>query len=210
MLLVMDQEADRAPDAEGLKVMLAEQLAEAASVDPQVVDATKSEGLVPETAGALSVTELEVVLETVMVCGLLEELTVTLPKLRLAGEAAMVPVLVPVPVRVTVSGVGLLLLVMDQEADRAPEAEGLKVMLAEQLAEAASVAPQVVDARKSEGLVPDTAGVLSVTELEVVLETVMDCELLEELVATLPKLRLPGDAATVPVPPVPVPVRDTC
>ena len=50
----------------GVKVMVAEQLAEAARLDPQVVEETaKSSALVPLSAGALRCTEFALVLAMV-------------------------------------------------------------------------------------------------------------------------------------------------
>ena len=66
--LVMVHEAVRLPVAAGLNSMLAVQLADAASDEPQVVEATvKSAASVPVSPAALRVTELEVPLVTVMV-----------------------------------------------------------------------------------------------------------------------------------------------
>lgn len=130
-------------------------------------------------------------------------------QIRDVGEAATRPAaVVPVPASGTVSGVAPLLSVIDHEALRPPEAEGLKVMLAEQLVDAARVEPQVVDETvKSEALVPPTVAALSVTALDVVLETVMDCGVADEPTVTLPRLRDPGEATTEPEP---VPDRETC
>jgi hypothetical protein len=67
-LLVMVKVAEREPVAAGEKVTAAVQLEDAARLVPQVVEETvKSPGSVPVNDGALSVTELDVVFEIVMV-----------------------------------------------------------------------------------------------------------------------------------------------
>lgn len=89
----------------------------------------------------------------------------------LADSVADVP---PVPDSATERGVEELLLVMDQLAVRDPEAFGAKTMLEVQLAEAARLDPQVVEAtEKSPAFVPEIPALLRVTELEVLLLTVM-------------------------------------
>ena len=93
---VMLNVAEREPVAAGEKMTAAVQLEDAARLVPQVVDETeKSPGSVPEKDGVLSVTELDVVFETVMVWALLLDPTVTLPKDNVEG--AMVTLPVPVP-----------------------------------------------------------------------------------------------------------------
>lgn len=96
------------------------------------------------------------------------------------GDTLADPVVdAPVPDKATESGVEELLLVMDQVAVREPEAPGAKTMFAVQLAEATRLEPQVVEAtEKSPALVPEMPALLRVTELEVLLLTVMACELL--------------------------------
>lgn len=77
----------------GVKVIEAEQLVEVARVDVQVVDETaKSAALVPVIDGAVRVTELPVLLVTVMVCEELVDPSVTLPKLKLLGAEVTFPV----------------------------------------------------------------------------------------------------------------------
>ena len=149
LLLVMLQFAESAPEAVGLKVMLAVQLAEAARVDPQLVEETvKSLAFVPETPALLRLTELVVLLVTVMVCALLAEPFATVPKFKVAGETVTLPdvPLAPSPVSETCCGLLVALSVKFRVAVRVPEAVGLKTMLAVQLAEAARVEPQVVEA----------------------------------------------------------------
>lgn len=86
----------------------------------------------------------------------------------------------PVPDNATERGVEELLLVMDQEAERVPEAVGAKMMVAVHVVDAARLAPQVVEAEKSPALVPVMPAPLSVTEPDVPFVTVMVCGLLLE------------------------------
>lgn len=102
--------------------------------------------------------------------------TATEFQLREVGDTVADPVvdLLPVPESETESGVEELLLVMDQVATRDPESFGAKTMLEVQLAEAARLDPQVVEAmEKSPAFVPEIPALLRVTELEVPLLTVM-------------------------------------
>lgn len=109
------------------------------------------------------------------------------------------------------SGFALALLVMDQEAVSVPEMVGLKVTEAVQLEDAARLEPQFEDALKSAALAPEIAPEVRVTELEVLLDTLMDCAVLDDPIVTLPKDKLVGEAETLPVvPPAPSPLRETC
>jgi hypothetical protein len=92
-------------------------------------------------------------------CGALVDPTLTEPKARLVGLAVMVfEAEVPVPVSVTCCGLVLSLSVNVRVAARPPVAVGAKMMFAVQLAEAASVAPQVFEyIWKSPGLAPPMA-----------------------------------------------------
>jgi hypothetical protein len=135
----------------------------------------------------------------------------TLPQVSEEGDAVVVDPedeLTPVPESATFSGVALLLLVMLQAAVSLATREGVNVIEAVQVVDAARLAPQVVDVTvKSPALVPVIDAVLRVTELEVVLETVMVCEALLDPILTLPKDRLEGAAITLPAP---VPEAETC
>lgn len=109
------------------------------------------------------------------------------------------------------SGFALALLVMDQEAVSVPERVGVKITEAVQLEDAARVEPQFEDALKSDALAPDIAPELRVTALEVELDTVAVCGVLDDPIVTLPKDKLVGDAETLPVdPPMPSPLSATC
>jgi hypothetical protein len=80
----------------------------------------------------------------VTVCGALVVPTATLPKFRLVGEAATVPV--PVPESVTDCGLFDALSVMVSDAGAAtPAAVGLKLSMTVQLAPAATVGFKHVD-----------------------------------------------------------------
>ena len=85
-----------------MKAILAVQLANAARLDPQVVEVTaKTAGFAPEIHPELRVTEFAVPFETVMVRDALLEPALTLPKDRLLGVALT---LVPSPDRGTCCG----------------------------------------------------------------------------------------------------------
>ena len=146
LLLVMVQLAERAPDAVGLKTMLAVQLAEAARVDPQLVEETaKSEALVPVMPALLRLMELEEPFVTVMVCALLDEPVATLPNDKVVGARVTLPDDPPVPTPESATCCGLLpaLSVKLRVAVRVPETVGLNRIVTVQLAEAARVEPQV-------------------------------------------------------------------
>lgn len=141
-----DHVAARAPAAVGLKRTLAVQLAEAARLDPQVVEEmAKSPASVPEIAAPLRLMAEEVPFVTVTVCEALAPPMPTLPKDKLDGVAVAVPgeSLAPRPETETSCGLPLALSVKVSAAVRVPEVVGLKRMVTVQLAEAASVEPQV-------------------------------------------------------------------
>lgn len=145
LLLVIVQVAVRLPVVVGLNRILVVQLAEAARLDPQfVLEIAKSLGLAPEIPAPLSVTEVDVLLVTVMDCAELEDPWLTLPKDKLAGAAVTAPdPPLPSPVRATSCGLLSALSVKARFAVRVPEAVGLKRIVTVQLAEATSVEPQV-------------------------------------------------------------------
>lgn len=176
LLLVMFQAAESTPGVVGSNTMLALQLAEAASVDPHVVEATaKLLAVAPVMPGELRVTRPEVPFETEMVWDPLVAPSFTLPKGRLPGDTVTVPEpAIPVPDRATDSGVALLLLVMFQAAVSTPGVVGSNTMLAVQLADAARVDPHVVEAiAKLAAFAPEMLGELRLTELAVLFETVI-------------------------------------
>lgn len=97
-----------------------------------------------------------------------------------AGETlADSVVATPVPAKATESGVGELLLVMDQVAASEPVVAGVKVMFAVQLADAARLVPQVVEeTAKSAALVPVIPAALRLTDDVVLFVTVTVCAVL--------------------------------
>lgn len=126
--------------------------------------------------------------------------------MALAGEIGRLPPM-PVPESATVSWIGGLPALMLQVALSVDWVVGVKVMDAVQLAEAAMLAPHVVElTAKSAALAPESAPELRVRELVVVFDTVIVCGVLVEPSLTVPKERTAGDAAT----PVPSPLRDNC
>lgn len=141
---LMVQVAERAPEAVGLKIKFVVQLAEAASVEPQVVEETaKSPALVPETAAPLSVTELDVLLVRETDCAPLVPPTLMLPKAKLDGEADTLPEATPRPESATSCGLPVALSLKAKAAVRLPAADGWKRIVTAQLADAASVVPHV-------------------------------------------------------------------
>ncbi|HEX5235716.1 MAG TPA: hypothetical protein VFW25_10345 [Silvibacterium sp.] len=80
LLLVMLHEAVSGATIVGVNAMLTAQLADAARLEPQVVDVTaKSAAFVPEIPAELRVTAFAVVFETVTVCEVLVDASATLP-----------------------------------------------------------------------------------------------------------------------------------
>ena len=154
-LLVILQVPESVPELAGVNAMLVVQLADTPSVEPQVVERTeKSVG--SESTAVLSVTELAVLLVTVMIWAVLVDPTFVVPNDRLPGVADTTPAgAVPRPVRETCWGLALSLSLKFKVAVRVPEVVGLKTMVAVQLAEAATVVPQVFERTpKSAGFVP--------------------------------------------------------
>jgi len=84
-------------------------------------------------------------LVSVMLCAVLLEPMFSDAKVRLVGErvTAGAVAAAPVPVSDAVCGLPLALSATEIDAVRAPDAEGLNVMLMEQLALAATLVPQV-------------------------------------------------------------------
>src|ERR1700758_174355 len=90
----------------GLKTTEAVHVPDAGRVEPQVVNCTeKSPAFAPVIEPALKLAGFGVVFETVMVCAVLVDPSLTLPKERLVGDAVTLPVVVfpPVPDRETES-----------------------------------------------------------------------------------------------------------
>jgi hypothetical protein len=84
--------ADALPEALGAKLTLAVQVADAARLEPQVVELiANSAALAPERDCGLRVTAPEVVFDTVMVCAALVDPVLTLPKDRVPGAAVTLP-----------------------------------------------------------------------------------------------------------------------
>lgn len=156
-LLVMDQEAVSVPEMEGVKVTEAVQLDDAARLEPQFEEALKSAALVPEIAPELRVTELEVLLDTLMECAVLDDPIVMLPNDKLVGVTETLPLEPPAPspVRETCCGLDGSLSVKVRFAVRVPEAMGRKTTEMVQLVAAAKVELQAfLEMAKSPGSVP--------------------------------------------------------
>lgn len=134
-----------APIAEGVKVTETAQVALAARLAPaQVSEATaNSEAFAPPRTTLEMVSAILPVLVTVRVWAELAVPTNWLPKLRLDADAEKTAA-VPAPLRETLWGLLAESAVTWSEPATVPMAEGVKVTPMEQLALAASVAPQVV------------------------------------------------------------------
>lgn len=136
--------AARAPEAVGLNATLTEQLPATDSVAPQVVpETTKSEGFAPVIPMLPMVRREVLPLENTTVCGAVALPNSTLLKAMLAGLGPTMPV-VERPETVIVCGLLLSESLKFNIALRLPVAVGPKTMLAVQLADGASVAPQVL------------------------------------------------------------------
>ncbi|HEX5235717.1 MAG TPA: hypothetical protein VFW25_10350 [Silvibacterium sp.] len=144
LLLVMVHKAVSGATVVGVNTMPREQLADAARLEPQVLEVTvKSPAFAPEMPAPLNVTANGVVFETVTTCEALDEPSFVLPKSKLAGEAATLPVDVPRPERDTCCGLFDAVSVTASVAVRVPEVVGLKSTVTVQLADAARLEPQV-------------------------------------------------------------------
>jgi len=204
--------AARLPVVVGAKTTDAVQLADAASVDPQVLlEIWKSPGLAPENAMLLMV--IEVVPPFVSVTALAPPLlpTATYTQFRLVGDTDALPeAAAPVPDSATDCGLLVALSVNASVAVRVPVALGLNAMLAVQLPEAARLVPQVLlEIAKSVALAPVIATLLMVIEVVSPLDSVAVCVALVDPTVVLAKVRLVGLAETVPLGDVPRPVRAT-
>jgi hypothetical protein len=148
----------RVPTAVGVKVSWKAQLPPEASVAPQVVKAMAKSPLMdgltvtaaPPLFVAVTVTDDDVVLTT------------TEPKVSLVGERVRVPGVTPVPESAAVAGLGAKLPAMLSVPVAGPAAVGEKATCTVQLAEGASDAPQVVEARENG---PVSAGACRLTAM---------------------------------------------
>lgn len=136
--------------------------------------------------------------------------TATETQFRLAGLTEALPEVdePPVPVNATVCGLPVPESVKLSVALRAPDAAGLKITEAEQLADAATLVPQVLlEMLKSPASVPPIATLLSVTEELVPFVSVVDFAALLDPTVMLPNAKDVGLAETVPEAAVPSPVK---
>jgi hypothetical protein len=188
------------------------QLAEAARLAPQVlVEILKSPAFVPAMATLLMVIEVVPRFFSVVVCDALVDPTFTLPKARLAGltEAPVVDE-PPVPVREAVCGLLLVVSETVSVAELAPVVVGLNTAVIVQLAEAARLAPQVLDEiLKSLAFVPAMVTLLIVIAAALPLVKVAVCGALDDPTVTDPYAKLVGLNVTVPPAPVAVPESAT-
>jgi hypothetical protein len=198
--------AARAPVALGRKMMVAVQVAEIAMLLPQVVlDSTKSEALLPETAMLLMVMGAAGPFDSVTICAALLAPTAVPEKERLVGDAdAVAGVTPPIPESATACGLLVAESVKVRLAARVPAALGLNTRVAAQLAFTERLAPHVLpETTKSDALAPVTATLLMVMGEVLPLVSVTVCG--EELdpTAVLANAMLDGLAATTPLVPRP-------
>ncbi len=181
--------AVRAPETVGLNTTVMVQLAEAARLDAHVlVEMLKSPGFAPPMAMLLIVIVALPVFFSVVVCDALEVPTFTLPYARLEGlTVALFVDVEPVPDSVAVCGLLLVVSEMVRVAERAPVVPGLNTTVTVQLAEAARLAPQVLDEMlKSPELAPVNPMLLIVMEVALPFFNVAVCGALEEPTRTVP------------------------
>jgi len=192
--------------------MVAVQLAPAARLAPQVlVEIRKSAEFVPPTTMLLIVIAEAPLFVRVIAFGPPVCPTATLTQFKLVGLTAADPeLLVPVPDSETVCGLLLTPSVNCRLADLAPEALGLKAIVAVQLAPDERVPPQVLlEITKSAALVPETAMLLIVMVEALPFWSVATFVPPSAPTANDPHDKLVGVAVTVPLGEVPRPVNPT-
>ena len=180
----------REPATVGLNRIVAEQLAPAARLAPQVlVEIRKSEEFVPPTTMLLMAIEDVPLLVRVMAFAPPVCPTATLAQFRLVGLTDAVPELLLVPVPDTATDCGLLDAVSEKfkAAVRAPDVVGLKTTVTVQLAEAARLPPQVLaEMLKSPAFAPVKPMLLIVIEAVLPFLKVAVCDPLDEPTGTDP------------------------
>src|SRR5580698_259575 len=156
-LSVMVMVAVRVPPAVGLNVAPIAQFAPPATEAPQVLVTTKSPALAPDTAMLDTVNAAPPLLVSVTDCPALVEPTTWPLKVMVGAERFAVAARTALPVNAIDCGLLAASSVSVTAATRAPEALGVNVTLTAQVAEIASVAPQVVVSPKSAPFAPVTA-----------------------------------------------------
>jgi hypothetical protein len=200
--------ADRAPEVEGVNVILTAQLALPARLAPQVLaEIAKSAAFVPDTEMLLIFITDPAPFVSVTDCAGLVEPTAVVAKLKLPGvTVAMGPL--AAPERATVWGLFPAESVNVRVAVRGPLAEGVNVTLTAQLALPARLVPQVLaEIAKSAAFVPDTEMLLIFITDPAPFVSVTDCAGAVEPMAVAAKVRPPG--VTLAVVALPVPERAT-
>jgi hypothetical protein len=178
----------RVPGTDGLKTIVAVQLADAARVVPQVlVEILNSPAFPPVMATEVMLIDDELPLFSVVVWLALVIPTATLAKLRLVGDT-VTPVedVEPVPDNEAVWGLFPAPSETVSVAARAPDAVGLNATVTEQLADAARLAPQVFEEMlKSPKFVPVMDTLLIVIDVVPPFFSVAVCDALMEPTATV-------------------------
>jgi hypothetical protein len=176
-------EAVRVPLTVGLNVTLIVHVFEAGTLLPQVFVCEKSPRSAPVIVTPLIVSAVALEFESVIDCAALAVLSAWLAKVSAVGAsvAVGVPAAAPVPDSVTDCGLPVALSAMETDALRAPLAVGLKVTLIVQLAEAATLDPQVLVCEKSPAFVPPMVTPLIVNAAAPVFDSVITCAALDVL-----------------------------
>lgn len=195
---VKPRAAERAPDADGLKVTLTVQLAEAARLVPHVFEEmAKSAEFAPVTATLLMEIVPLLTFLSVTDCAAVVDPTLVDANDKLAG-LTLAPV-VPVPDSATVCGLGAALSLKSRVAVRIPVVVGANTILAVQLAEAARLVPQVLEAiRKSPAFAPVITTLLMLTVVDPLLLSVTTFWPPLFPTGTYTQFRLVGEAETAP------------
>ncbi|MGC1424441.1 MAG: hypothetical protein WA815_18950 [Terracidiphilus sp.] len=169
--------AVRVPEAEGVKVMVAEQLDEAIKVEPHVLLViAKSDASAPAIAMRLIVIGEVPLLLNVTDFEELVEPTATFAKVTLAGDTDTLPVLEPVavPDRATCNGAPFAETL--RVAARAPDEPGLKTTPIAQFPTPARLAPhELLATAKSPASGPENPTASSAAEDALLLLSVMVC-----------------------------------
>jgi hypothetical protein len=166
--------AERVPDADGVKVIVAEQLDPETNVDPHdLLVIAKSDASAPLIAMLLIDKVVAPPLLNVTDFGELVEPIAVFANVTLVGDTVTPPALDAVAVPVSATGRAVPLAETLSVAARAPAAVGLKITLIAQLAPPARLAPHVLLAiAKSPPFAPESPAAPSVTADPLVLLSV--------------------------------------
>lgn len=201
-------EAERVPVADGVKLMLTEQLAEPARLEPQVLAAmVKSEALAPEMAMLAILIGAAPPLVSVTDCSELVEPTAIAVKVNVPGSTLAFAAR-PVPDNITVCGLFAAESLNVRMALRAPAPDGVKATLTVQFEEEARAVPQVVPSTtKSVEFTPVMEVLIFEIPVAPLLRSVIVCARLVEPRVVAPNESDEGFTAAVLAGTMPVPDR---